>query len=92
MAAFIIADKTLYLVLPAYIPRAWVGLEFVEYIIMSSAYKVTFKFKLDRMIVFMYNANGSGPRIDPCGTPLQLTGGLEQQFDSPFFLLSFPLS
>lgn len=72
MAAFIIEDKTVYLVLLAYLPRAWVGLEFGEYIIVSSAYKVTFKLKLDRMMVFMYNANSSGPRIDSCGTPLQM--------------------
>ncbi len=39
------------------------------YKIVSSAKKVILKCGFCEKLMFMFNVNGSGPRINPCGSP-----------------------
>ena len=41
--------------------------------VVSSAYIIHLNTLLENTISFMYNVNKSGPNIDPCGTPVNIS-------------------
>ena len=41
--------------------------------VVSSAYIINLNTLLENTISFMYNVNKTGPNIDPCGTPVNIS-------------------